>query len=53
MQQSGTGGRPYGRDLRRMAFQGLCVSMESVELTAKPLSQRHGAHIGTAILQIA
>ena len=53
VQQSGTGGRPYGRDLRRMAFQGLNVSVQYIELTAMPRSQRHGAHIGTAILQIA
>lgn len=53
VQQSGTGGRPHGRDLRRMAFQGLCLFAVPVELTAKPRSQRHGAHIGTAILQSA
>ncbi len=53
VQQSGTGGRPHGRDLRRMAFQDLCLFAVPVELTAKPWSQRHGAHIGAAIVQHA
>ena len=33
--------------------QGLCLFSVPVELTSKPWSQRHGAHIGTAILQHA
>lgn len=53
VQQSGTRGRPHGRDLRRMAFKGLCLFSVPVELTSKPWTQRHGARIGVAILQSA
>ena len=53
VQQSGTRGRPHGRDLRRMAFQGLCLFAVPVELTAKTRSQWHSARIGITILQHA
>ena len=51
VQQRGAGDWPCRIDLQRMAFQGLRLCIEGVELATKARRQRHGAHVGSAVSQ--
>lgn len=51
VQQRGAGHCPRRIDLRLMAFQGLCLRVERVELAAQLRRQRYGAGVGGAVSQ--